>query len=184
MEAARGLPDLAEARDLLDVGYASMDGPLGRILLAATPRGLVRVAYSSEGEDEVIAELARSLSPRVLEAPRRLDPARRQLDEYFAGRRRRFELPLDWSLIRGFGRRVLEATVRIPYGAMSTYIRVAAEAGNQRASRAAGNALGANPMPIVIPCHRVVRSGGGLGGYTGGLDIKRRLLNLEGATLV
>ena len=120
------------------------------------------------------------MSPRLLAAPRRLDEPRRELDQYFAGRRRRFEVPLDWRLTRGFGRRVLEATARIPYGATATYKQVATEAGNARASRAAGNALGSNPIPIIVPCHRILHSGGGLGGYTGGLDKKRLLLAVEG----
>jgi methylated-DNA-[protein]-cysteine S-methyltransferase len=122
------------------------------------------------------------VSPRVLAAPRKLDEPRRELDQYFAGRRRQFDLPLDWQLTRGFGRRVLEATARIPYGATATYKQVATEAGNARAYRAAGNALGSNPIPIIVPCHRILHSGGGLGGYTGGLERKRLLLGVEGAT--
>jgi methylated-DNA-[protein]-cysteine S-methyltransferase len=113
----------------------------------------------------------------VIAAP--LDEPRRELDQYLAGRRRGFEVPLDWQLVRGFSRRVLEATARVPYGSVSTYKQVAAEAGNERASRAAGNALGSNPLPIVVPCHRILHSTGGLGGYTGGLDRKRALLGLE-----
>ncbi|MBV9915951.1 MAG: methylated-DNA--[protein]-cysteine S-methyltransferase [Solirubrobacterales bacterium] len=176
-------PDISAAAaraGLLDVAYATVDSPVGRLLLARTPRGLVRVAYvPPDGEDAVLEALAGKLSPRVIAAPRALDEARRELDEYFAGARTRFELPLDWHLIRGFGRRVLEATARVPYGAVSTYKQVAAQAGNARASRAAGNALGSNPMPIVVPCHRVLNTGGGLGGYTGGLERKRLLLAIE-----
>jgi methylated-DNA-[protein]-cysteine S-methyltransferase len=175
------LPDVsarAAAAGLLDVAYATMDSPVGRLLLASTPSGLVRVAYIEfEGEDAVLERLAARISPRVIAAP--LDEPRRELDEYLAGTRRRFELPLDWQLVRGFGRRVLEATARVPYGSVSTYKRVATEAGNERASRAAGNALGANPLPIVVPCHRILHSGGGLGGYTGGVERKRLLLDLE-----
>jgi methylated-DNA-[protein]-cysteine S-methyltransferase len=174
------LPDLTEAfaaAGLLDVGYATLDSPLGRLLLAATPHGLVRVAYLDSGEDSVLEWLAAHISPRVIAAP--LDEPRRELDQYLAGERRRFEIPLDWQLVRGFGRRVLEATARIPYGSVSTYKQVAGEAGNPRASRAAGNALGANPLPIIVPCHRILHSTGGLGGYTGGLDRKRHLLDLE-----
>jgi methylated-DNA-[protein]-cysteine S-methyltransferase len=138
----------------------------------------VRVAYVDfEGEDAVLEALARRISPRVIAAP--LDEPRRELDQYLAGRRRGFEVPLDWQLVRGFSRRVLEATARVPYGSVSTYKQVAAEAGNERASRAAGNALGSNPLPIVVPCHRILHSTGGLGGYTGGLDRKRALLGLE-----
>jgi methylated-DNA-[protein]-cysteine S-methyltransferase len=176
-------PDLTPAiaaAGLLDVAYATLDSPVGRLLLAATPRGLVRVAYVDfDGEDAVLEALAARISPRVIAAPRVVDPGRFELDEYFAGRRRRFEVPLDWQLVRGFGRRVLEATARVPYGSVSTYKRVAGEAGNERASRAAGNALGANPLPIVVPCHRILHSTGGLGGYTGGLERKRALLALE-----
>jgi methylated-DNA-[protein]-cysteine S-methyltransferase len=169
--------DLAAAAGLIDVAYTTLDSPVGTLVLAATPRGLVRVTYG--GLDAVLDELAREVSPRVLCAPRKLDQPRRELDEYFAGRRRRFETPLDWSLTRGFGRRVLEATSRIPYGSVSTYGVVAREAGSPRGSRAAGNALGSNPLPIVVPCHRVLRSGGALGGYTGGVDRKRTLLAVE-----
>ncbi len=171
----------ATAADLVDVAYAIHDSPAGMLLLAATPRGLVRVAYIDSSEQaEVLEQLARRVSPRVLLAPRRLDEDRRQLDEYFTGKRKTFELPIDWRLCAGFGRRVLDATARIPFGALSTYKQVATEAGSPRASRAAGNALGANPMPIVVPCHRVVHSTGGLGGYTGGLERKRLLLGVEG----
>ena len=176
------LPDLTDAfaaAGLLDVAYATLDSPLGRLLVAATPRGLVRVAYLDAGEDAVLEWLAAKISPRVIAAP--LDEPRRELDEFLAGARRRFDVPLDWQLARGFGRRVLEATARIPYGSVSTYKQVAGEAGSPRASRAAGNALGANPLPIVVPCHRILHSTGGLGGYTGGLERKRRLLALERA---
>ena len=181
---ASPLPDIegaAAAAGLLDVGYATLDSPAGSLLLAATPQGLVRVAYldSAGEEDAVLEQLSTRVSPRVLAAPRLLDEPRFELDDYFAGRRRRFEVPIDWRLARGFGRRVLEATAQIPYGAVSTYKRIASEAGSPRASRAAGNALGANPLPIVVPCHRVLHSGGGLGGYTGGLERKRTLLAIE-----
>jgi len=178
------LPDIGEAAaaaGLLDVAYATLDSPLGTLLLAATRRGLVRLAYlAGEDESEVLEQLATRISPRVLAAPRRLDDPRRELDQYFAGRRRQFDLPLDWRLTRGFARRVLEATARIPYGSTATYKQVATGAGNERAFRAAGNALGSNPIPIVIPCHRILHSGGGLGGYTGGLERKRVLLAVEG----
>jgi len=184
--AATPAPDLAAAADaagLLDVAYCTEDSPVGRLLLALTPRGLARIAYLDGAGDEqlVLGELAASLSPRVLSAPPRLDGVRRELDEFFAGARRAFELPLDWRLTAGFGRRVLQATARIPYGSVSSYKRVAGAAGSPRGFRAAGNALGANPLPIVIPCHRVLHSGGGLGGYTGGLERKRTLLGIEGA---
>jgi methylated-DNA-[protein]-cysteine S-methyltransferase len=176
------LPDLSAAAanaGLLDVAYARLDSPVGPLLLALTPRGLVRLAYIDSGEEQILAELATCVSPRVIRAPRQLDEPRRELDQYFAGKRREFELPLDWQLIRGFGRKVLSATARVPYGAVSTYKQLATEAGSPRAARAAGNALGANPLPIVVPCHRILHTGGGLGGYTGGLERKRQLLAIE-----
>ncbi len=178
------LPDLVNAAadaGLLDVAYATLDSPVGTLLLASTPRGLVRIAYldGGEQESEVLEQLSVKVSPRVLSAPRKLDEPRRELEQYFEGARPRFEIPLDWQLTHGFGRRVLEATARIPFGSISSYKLVAADAGSPRGSRAAGNALGSNPLPIVVPCHRVLHSGGGLGGYTGGLDRKRTLLAIE-----
>ncbi len=179
------LPDLvagAAAPPLVDVAYTTEASPVGTLLLAATRSGLVRVAYlDGASEDQLLGELAARVSPRVLAAPARLDAVRRELDQFFAGSRREFELTLDWRLCRAaFSRRVLEATSAIPYGSVSTYTEVAREAGSPRAARAAGNALGANPLPIVVPCHRVLHTGGGLGGYTGGLHIKRTLLSIEG----
>jgi methylated-DNA-[protein]-cysteine S-methyltransferase len=165
---------------LVDVAYGSMDSPLGELLVAVTDRGLVRVAFSSELENEVLAELAARVSPRILRLPVRTDEVRRELDEYFAGTRRRFDVPVDWSLVRGFAQGVLRATARVPFGKTSTYGGVAEAAGSPRAYRAAGNALGSNPIPIVVPCHRVLHSGGGLGGYAGGLERKKTLLTLEG----
>ena len=172
------LAERAAAEGLLDVAYASVDSPLGPLLVAATPRGLVRLAYTPG--DEVLEDLAARLSPRVLEAPERLDDARRELDEYFDGRRAEFDLPIDWSLTRGFAGKVLRQTARIGFGQTSTYAEVASRAGSPRAVRAAGNALGANPVPVVVPCHRVLRTGGALGGYTGGTERKQFLLRLEG----
>src|SRR4029079_11990615 len=130
--------------------------------------------------DAVLSDLAARVSPRVIEAPARLDDVRRQLDEYFAGRRHAFDLAIDWELTRGFTRRVLQSTARIPFGELGTYRSVATGAGNRLAVRAAGTALGHNPMPIVVPCHRIVRTGGALGGYTGGIERKEYLLRLEG----
>jgi methylated-DNA-[protein]-cysteine S-methyltransferase len=174
------LSRVAARAGLLDVAYATTDSPLGTLLLAATPGGLVRIAYIDfEHEDAVLQEIAARVSPRVLAAPRKLDEPRRELDQYFSGGRRVFELPLDWQLTKGFGRRVLEATAAIPYGQVASYREVATEAGSPRGSRAAGNALGANPLPIVVPCHRVLHAGGGLGGYTGGVERKRALLAIE-----
>ncbi|MGI9185881.1 MAG: methylated-DNA--[protein]-cysteine S-methyltransferase [Solirubrobacteraceae bacterium] len=177
------LPDFSAAAaraQLLDVAYATMDTAVGRLLLASTPDGLIRIDYlDGDQEDERLADLARRVSPRVLAAPRRLDRARRELEEYLDGQRRAFELTLDRRLMSDFGRRVLAATAAIPYGSTSTYGAVAAQAGSPRGSRAAGNALGSNPLPIILPCHRVLHAGGGLGGYTGGLDRKRTLLAIE-----
>ena len=179
------LAPAAAAAGLLDVAYAIEPSPVGELLLASTPRGLVRIAYLDRdalAADAVLVELAAGVSPRVLAAPARLDPVRRELDEFFTGRRRRFELALDWRLIgAGFAGRVLRATARIPYGSVASYKEVATAAGSPRAFRAAGTALGGNPIPIVVPCHRVLHAGGGLGGYTGGLDRKRTLLGIEGA---
>lgn len=179
-EAAGRLAGRAAREGLLDVAYSTVDSPHGPLLVAATARGLVRVAFRPD-VDEALEDLSARISPRVLEAPARLDRVRRQLDEYFDGGRRRFDLPLDWRLSRGFFLRVLRATARIPYGAVSTYGDVAARAGSPRASRAAGNALHTNPLPIVVPCHRVVRTGGDLGGYGGGVRMKESLLRMEGA---
>jgi methylated-DNA-[protein]-cysteine S-methyltransferase len=175
------IDDAAAAAGLLDVAYATLDSPVGRLLVAVTPRGLVRIAYLDAGgdEDAALVELAARVSPRVLASPARVDGPRRELDEYFSGRRSRFETPLDWGLAQGFTRRVLRATARIPYGSVSSYKQVAAAAGSPRGSRAAGNALGSNPIPIIVPCHRVLHAGGGLGGYTGGLERKRALLAVE-----
>ena len=170
----------AAAEALADVAYAEVDSPLGPLYAAVTRRGLAMLAYGEEDFDVEARLLARLVSPRILRAPRRVDPVRRQLEEYFEGRLRRFEVPIDWSLVRGFGRDVLAATAAIPYGQVLTYREVATVAHRPLAARAAGNALSANPIPIVVPCHRVVHSGGGLGGYTGGLDRKRFLLRLEG----
>ena len=179
--AVQRLAARAAYEGLLDVAYVATDSPLGELLLAVTPRGVVRLAYIDEhmGRDDVLEDLARRVSPRVLEAPSRLDAARRQLDDYFAGRRPDFDLPVDLSLVGSFAGRVLERTAAIPSGEVLTYGEVATEIGHARASRAVGNALGSNPIPIVVPCHRVVRSGGGLGGYTGGVHRKEHLLGLE-----
>lgn len=179
--AARRLGERIASEGLADVSYASIDSPLGTLLVASTRRGLVRVAFPEEGTDAVLERLSSELSPRIVEAHGRLERERRELEEYFLGSRRAFELPLDWSLIGPFAKRVLRATVRIPYGGSLSYGQVAARAGSPRGSRAAGNALGSNPIPIVIPCHRVLRAGGALGGYGGGLERKRALLSLEGA---
>ena len=175
---APALAERAAAEGLLDVAYATVDSPLGPLVIASTPRGLVRVAYSEH--EQVLEDMAARLSPRMLEAPGRLDAERRELAEYFEGRRTEFGLPIDWSLTRGFTTKVLQATARVGFGHTTSYASVAAEAGSPRAVRAAGNSLGSNPMPIVVPCHRVLRTGGALGGYTGGTEKKEFLLRLEG----
>jgi methylated-DNA-[protein]-cysteine S-methyltransferase len=174
------LAERASAEGLLDVAYATTDSPFGELLLARTPRGLVRVSLPSYDPQEALEELAERISPRVLEVPAELDEARRQLDLYFEGKLTGFDLPLDWRLTQGFRSRVQHAIARIPYGQTRSYTEVAASAGNERAVRAAGTACGSNPIPIVVPCHRVLRSGGALGGYGGGLPMKRALLELEG----
>jgi methylated-DNA-[protein]-cysteine S-methyltransferase len=179
--AARRLTERILAERLADIDYAPVDSPFGTLYVASTRRGLVRLAFPEEPLDEFLERLARRLSPRIVAAPAALDPVRRELDEYFSGHRRTFDLALDWALITPFARRVLRKTAAIPYGGHLSYAEVAAEAGSPRGARAAGNALGSNPIPIVIPCHRVLHSGGGLGGYGGGLDRKRYLLELEGA---
>jgi methylated-DNA-[protein]-cysteine S-methyltransferase len=176
-------PDLAAAATadgILDVAYATTDSPLGPLLLAGTDRGLVRIAYLDfTDRDAVLQSLADRVSPRMLEAPRRLDEPRRELEDYFDGRRRAFQVSLDRRLMSEFTRRILTATAAIPYGSVSTYGAIARSAGSPRGSRAAGNALGSNPIPIVIPCHRVLHAGGGIGGYTGGVERKRALLAIE-----
>lgn len=181
--AASRLADEAARQDLLDVAYAGVDTPLGAAVVAATRRGLVRVGLPGEASERLLEELAEELSPRVLEAPLRLDPVRRELDEYFAGRRREFTLELDWTLVRrGFQGRVLRAALRrLPFGVTASYGELAAWAGSPRAWRAAGTALARNPLPIVVPCHRVLQAGGRIGSYGGGPQMKARLLRLEGA---
>jgi methylated-DNA-[protein]-cysteine S-methyltransferase len=180
--AIRRATDRAAAAGAVDVAYAEVDSPLGALVAARTEQGLVRLAYRdfNGGTDAVLDDLAARVSPRIVEAPSKLDDLRRQLDEYFAGAREGFELPIDWSLSRGFTQRILQAIDAIPFGTVSNYREVAAAAGNVKATRAAGNACGANPIPIVVPCHRVLRTGGGLGGYTGGTAKKEALLRLEG----
>jgi methylated-DNA-[protein]-cysteine S-methyltransferase len=165
-----------------DVAYAVVDSPIGALVAAATPQGLVRLAYEdfNGGLDTVLDSLSNKLSPRILENPARLDGVRRELDEYFDGKRTTFDLPIDWALYSDFGRRVLQATASIPFGRTASYGDVARQAGNPKASRAAGRALGANAIPIVVPCHRVIGTSGKLTGYTGGMHRKEALLRLEG----
>lgn len=170
----------ANTGDLLDIAYRTVDSAVGPLLLAATTRGLVRVAFASEDRDTVLLSLAQRISPRVLEAPARLDPIARQLDEYFAGRRHRFDVVLDWSLSQGFRRTVLEhLNTDISYGITASYAALAELSGSPRAVRAVGSACATNPIPIVVPCHRVIRSDGAIGAYRGGPVAKRVLLDLE-----
>lgn len=178
--ALQRLADRADADGLIDVAYTTADSPFGPLLLAATRRGLVKVSLPAYDVDETLEELAARVSPRVLEAPARLDQARHELDLYFEGRLQTFALPLDWQLTDGFRGRVQHAIAEIPYGQTRSYTEMARSAGNERAVRAAGTACGANPIPIVVPCHRVLRTGGALGGYGGGLPMKEGLLKLEG----
>jgi len=172
----------ADAEGLVDVAYELHDSPLGRLIVGATPEGLVRVGLPSEDEDEVLQQLSDRISRRVLRSTRpSLTRTRHELDEYFNGRRRDFDLPLDWRLARGFRREVLRATAEIPYGQTSSYRDVATRAGSPGAVRAAGTALATNPLPIIVPCHRVLRTGGALGSYRGGTAAKAALLELEGS---
>jgi methylated-DNA-[protein]-cysteine S-methyltransferase len=174
------LTERAAEEGLLDVAYTTADSPFGTLLLATTPRGLVRVGLPNQDADELLVDLATRVSPRVLEAPAQLDEARRELDLYFEGKLTDFDLPLDWQLSKDFRRKVLRAIARIPYGQTRSYTQMATSAGNERAVRAAGTACGTNPIPLVVPCHRVLRSGGALGGYGGGVPMKEGLLRLEG----
>jgi methylated-DNA-[protein]-cysteine S-methyltransferase len=175
------LAEGAEAASVLDVAYRTLDTPVGTLLLAATRDGLVRVAYAAEGHDQVLENLAALVSPRILKAPRRLDDAARELDEYFAGQRHRFDLPLDYRLATGFRRKVVTYLPGIGYGHTASYAAVAAAVGSPRAFRAVGTACATNPLPLIVPCHRVIRSDGDPGSYLGGPDAKRLLLELEAA---
>jgi methylated-DNA-[protein]-cysteine S-methyltransferase len=171
----------AQRDGVLDVAYRTVDTPVGELLLAATGLGLLRVAYPNEGHEAVLARLAQRISPRVLRAPGRLDEVARQLEEYFTRRRTVFSLRLDLRLSSGFRRSVLAHLSEIPYGRTESYAEAAAAAGRPTAVRAVGSACATNPLPVVVPCHRVVRSDGSLAGYIGGLPAKRMLLDLEAA---
>jgi methylated-DNA-[protein]-cysteine S-methyltransferase len=182
MSALRNrLADTAQRDGLLDVAYRTLPSPIGELLLAATEQGLVRVGFAVEGQEVVLAELAERVSPRVLAAPKRLDPVAREIDGYFAGRRTRFDLPLDLRLASGFRREVILRLPDIGYGHTYTYAQMAAAAGSPKAVRAVGTACAQNPLPIVLPCHRVVRSDGSFGGYRGGPEAKHTLLTMEAA---
>ena len=165
---------------LVDVAYAPVDSPMGELTVFVTPRGIVRLSYPNESMAATFDELTDRVSPRILRDPKATDAVRRELEAYFDGRLQTFRAAIDWSLVRGFARGVLAATARVPWGSVTTYREMATEAGSPRAARAAGNALGSKPIPIVVPCHRVLHADGGLGGYSGGLDRKRFLLDLEG----
>jgi len=185
--AVQGLLTRAERAGLVDVAYAPVDSPFGRLIIARSNRGVVRLALpehrgNQQSEDQILEDLAKFVSPRVLESPKRLDQERRELEEYFEGKRDHFDVPVDWSLTpSGFRNRALHAVARIPYGETRTYGQIAKQAGNARASRAAGTACGRNAIPLIVPCHRVVQAGGGVGNYGGGPEMKRALLDLEGA---
>ncbi len=171
----------ANEAGVLDVAYRTVDTPLGSLLLAATDKGLVRVAYAREDHDQVLEQLAHRISPRVLRAPARLELPAREIEEYFAGRRTLFDLPLDFQLSSSFRRTVLTLLPDIAYGTTASYAALAAAAGNPKAVRAVGTACATNPLPVVVPCHRVVRSDGTVGQYIGGTDAKKSLLSLEAA---
>jgi methylated-DNA-[protein]-cysteine S-methyltransferase len=166
---------------LVDVAYGSLDSPLGRLIVAVTQRGVVRISYEGETEEHILVELAAGVSPRVLRAPERTDAVRRELEAYFDRKLKSFDLRIDWSLVRGFTLGVLKATAGVPFGHVATYGEMAASAGSPRAARAAGNALHINPIPIMVPCHRIVPASGGIGKYGGGVERKKFLLELEGA---
>lgn len=165
-----------------EIAYATFESPLGEGTVAATKQGVLRVVLPGQDRDRSLADLAARLSPRVVEAPGELVEPLRELDQYFSGERHEFDLAIDWRLVDSqFRRGVLEATARVPYGSVITYGDAAERAGNRKAHRAAGTALGSNPIPLVVPCHRVVRAGGVLGNYGGGPEMKRWLLSFEGA---
>jgi methylated-DNA-[protein]-cysteine S-methyltransferase len=178
-KSLEALRERAAAEGLLDVAYASADSPFGTLLLARTPQGLVRLALPNEDVEATLADLAERISPRVLEAPAQLDAERRELDDYFEGRRQGFDVPIDWQLSHGFLLRARHGIAAIPYGETRTYTDLARGAGNERAVRAAGSACSRNPIPLVVPCHRVVRSDGSMGLYAGGVAMKKKLLEME-----
>jgi methylated-DNA-[protein]-cysteine S-methyltransferase len=184
---ARGVSERAENEGLVDVAYTTIDTPFGEMLIAGTERGVLRVAFphrkgtATREWEALLDQIAEVVSPRILEAPERLDDVRRQLDAYFEGRLRDFSVPLDWRLTKGFQGKAIHQIARIPYGETISYAELAKRAGNPRAFRAVGTACGANPLPPIVPCHRVLPASGGVGNYGGGPDMKRALLELEGA---
>jgi methylated-DNA-[protein]-cysteine S-methyltransferase len=187
LESAKaGLLARAEGEGLIDVAYATVDSPFGEMLIAGTDRGIIRVAFphrkgtGTRDWEKLLNEISEVVSPRIMESPARLDPVRRELDAYFEGKLRDFSVPLDWRLTKGFQGRAIHQIARIPYGETISYRDLAARAGSPRAFRAVGTACGANPLPPIVPCHRVLPAGGGIGNYGGGPERKRTLLELEG----
>jgi len=178
-EARERLIARAKRDGLVAVGYDVLDSPLGPLWVAVGPRGLATISYGAEPDDAALHRLVRVYGPGIVPDPRRASTIARELDQYFSGKRRSFEVPVDLSGLTPFQQRVLRATARVPFGSLASYATVARRAGNERAARAAGGALGSNPIPIVVPCHRIVASDGSLGGYTSGLGTKRRLLAIE-----
>jgi methylated-DNA-[protein]-cysteine S-methyltransferase len=178
-EARERLVARARRGGLETVGYSVIDSPLGPLWIAVGPKGVLAIHYGAEPSPLELGRIVRTYGPGVLPDARRADPVARELDQYFAGKRRRFDVAVDLSPLTTFQRRILAATAAVEFGDVSTYARVAARAGSAKASRAAGQALGSNPIPIVVPCHRILASDGSLGGYAGGLDAKRRLLSME-----
>ncbi len=182
MSSAReALVARAATERLVDVTYDVTDSPVGQLLVALTPTGVVRIAFENEQHDRVLESLAERISPRILKSATSTNDLRRELDEYFDGKRALFSAAIDWLLVSGFQRAVLDATQRLPYGSTVNYGEIASAAGNPKAVRAAGTALGKNPVPIVIPCHRILRADGSLGGYLGGVEAKKALLDSERA---
>ncbi|HJR99220.1 MAG TPA: methylated-DNA--[protein]-cysteine S-methyltransferase [Actinomycetota bacterium] len=181
--AAARLADRATAEGLVDVALATMDSPVGELLVAVTPKGLVAIAFDDDNLERVVARLAREVSPRVMEAAAPTDAARNELEEYFGGQRNRFDLALDRRLMGPFAEKVLRATSRVGFGELATYGDIAARIDRPHAARAVGRALGSNPIPIVVPCHRIVGADGSLTGYAGGMSRKETLLRLEGSVL-
>lgn len=180
-ELSKKLVARADREGLVDVAYATMDSPYGELLVAATERGVVKLSLPAYAAEDALEEISAGVSPRILESPKRLEPVRRELDSYFEGKLERFSSKVDWALAHGFTDRVLHVVARIPYGKTLSYGEVAVEAGNPRAFRAAGTACGANPVPLIVPCHRVVQAGGKPGNYGGGPEMKLALLEMEGA---
>jgi methylated-DNA-[protein]-cysteine S-methyltransferase len=179
--AARRFAERAERDGLVEVAYATMGSPFGELMLAATDRGIVTLNLPNYGRDVSLERIALEISPAILESPKRLDPVRRELDEYFEGKRTSFDVDVDWRLVHGFQEKVLRATHKVPFGRTLTYGEIAQKAGNAKAHRAAGTALGRNPIPLIVPCHRITRAGGVPGNYGGGPEMKRALLELEGS---